>query len=71
MFEKDKNKGILMRKRNAQHYFTKQPQFETLVCAKFAHLLLYLKHIFQNTSTLVWLVMASISSAISADVSLM
>ena len=29
-----------MRKRNAQHYFTKQPQSETLVCAKFAHLLL-------------------------------
>lgn len=39
MFEKDKNKGILMRKRNSQHYSAKQLQSEPLVCAKFAHLL--------------------------------
>ena len=53
MFEKDKNKGILMRKRNSQHYSAKQLQSEPLVCAKFAHLLYTFGVFFQNMSSLV------------------
>lgn len=71
MFENDKGKGIFMRKRNAQHFSAKQFLSESLKCAKLTHMLLLLKCVFQNTSILVWLAMASISSAISSDESLM
>lgn len=71
MFENDKGKGIFMRKRNAQHFSAKQFLSEPLACARSTHMLLLLRRVFQNTSILVWLAMASISSAISSDESLM
>lgn len=70
MFENDKGKGFLLSKRNAQHFSVERFQAESLVCAKFAHVILCLLLI-QNTSILVWLAIASISSAISSDESLM
>lgn len=69
MFENDKGKGIFMRKKNAQHFSAKQFYPNTWNVQIYTCLLL-LRPVFQNTSILVWLAMASISSAISSDESL-
>ena len=69
MFENDKGKGIFMRKRNAQYFSAKQFYPNTWNVQNL-HMPITIEACFQNTSILVWLAMASISSAISSDESL-